>query len=645
MVDEKKDLSALEDESGMSTNELSEIRDHIENVVKENRISFDDSQISLQGVKRGVLLPVLVNALVALTIIAVVIIFSFVSRRGEQELQATEAQYVSIEGRLIRELRQEAKQKISLKQQEIEEIKVKIHQLELQQQEIDEIFNVRLREKEEELKKQYEQEIENERLRLLTLGIIDSEIEARIKIFEAERKAFYDRQLSDFREQLEEEKNRLVSDIDTLREEYNEQLIRLEAEQRQITEEYEQRESDLRIRLEQKTLVMEQLRTEAVEDLEEAQRELKRLAQSEEEATVIENQINGMVDDIQEAQRQGNTAYTLEKVKALQEYLNQDRVRLSNRISGRIRTEIYLLNHLETMLKQQLDAEAGDELSLTAELEILGKIRSLTKLAEEVGDEQERLELYRKIVRLLPDVSIAADALTESGIGEVEELARAEQEAALAEAQETYQKELEEALADQLSRIFEDETLAIKANATAEAQHLTNLLEASEEQVEQLESDLNEKSRWLDELAAEAGVDSDELDVRISGLINSEKRIQAVQTAYENYLERNDAVQTENPEEAITASRLELNKFLRSEAMRSYFAELADRVNALYSATQSAGSSAALDDAAEIINSIANQPTLETKRNLLKYDVSDLDDDDPLKAMLLAIDEVFAGVE
>ncbi len=628
MADGAHDFPTLESESGITPSEREEIRTHIEKVATENRIPVEAAQFSLPEARRGVLLPTIVNAAAILAVLLAALVLSLVFRHGEQRLQTQATQYASVEGRLIRELRSESDQQMSNKQKEIDEVRQKLKDLEQQQQTLEQTFNDKLRQKEEEFKTQLKQEVQAERERLLSQGVGKADLDRQMAKYEAERRSFYERQLADYRKQLESQKRQVQADIDRLRSEYSTRLDQLQKEQRQIVADFQQRESNLRVQLEQKTQVMERLRTQNVADLEAAQRELARLTQASEKTTSVENQIDGLTVRIRDALVAADTAEALNRVHDLQGYLRQDGVRNASGLSGRIRTETFFLNQLESTLNDQLKTQASASAqSLTSELELLGQIRDLSKTAAAAKTDDAKLAAYKGIVSTMPEVKTASDALS---LDAAKTAVDAEREA--------FQTELQNAL----------NTQAASASATQQAMSTTAGKQISDlmQKLSQLDASSREQNtRMIASLAARARTTPQNLDKRIDDLNGTEDQLNAIRAAFATYVKQDQAAKAANPADPMTASRQELNKFLREEAIRRIFADMADRVNALYTATQSAGSSAALANASDIVASVAKQPTVKAGRQLLQYELGTAGDDAQLKAMLTAIDDILAKAQ
>ncbi|HET6451109.1 MAG TPA: hypothetical protein VFI08_07340 [Spirochaetia bacterium] len=636
MVDGTRDFPALESDTGITSSEREEIRVHIEKVATENRIPVEAAQFSLNNARRGVLLPAFVNVGAVILVAAVAALLTLAFRHSEQRLATQAAQYSSVEGMLIRELRTESRQAMTSKQKEIEDVRQKLKDLEQQLASLNQDFSARLSQKEEEFKVRLKQEVDAERTRLMTQGLAATEMERLLASFEAERKAYYDKQLAAYRATLETEKSQLQSDIERLRSEYSTRLAKLEKEQQDLISGFQKREADLRLQLEQKTVVMEQASAQNRSELEAAQQKLAGLSQAGERARAVENQIDGLSGRIMDAVATGDTGAALAAVQDLQAFLQQDSVRSLGALSSRVRTELFLLGQLRTSLEQARQSQALSEgRSLTDELGLLGQIRRISGQASGSRDPAQKLDLYRQVTAVLPEVQAASAALSEEAV-----------RAAVEQEREKSRTDLEDALAQQAA------ALASQAGTAAPAASDTGTAAAAQAQVAALQKQVTDLTQGMsqaaaryeaenvsrmDAVATRARTTRDNLDRRIDELNLSADQLSAARAAFGRYVAQEKAARQANTADPMTASREELNKFLRDPSIQGLFTDLADRVNSLYAATQTAGSSAAMAGAAEILQDVARQPTLKASRQRLQYELANAGSDAQLKAILTSM--------
>lgn len=602
------DFPTLENQAGITESERAEIQAHIETVATENRIPVGAARYSLKGVRRGVILPVIVNAAAAVAVAALFFLIVPLFKQGERGIAAQATEYASVEGRLIRELRQESRQALSTKEKEIEEVREKLRELEKRQADLERTFSDRLKQREAEFQRLLKEEVEAERARLVERGVGEAEIDKRLKKFEAERKAYYDKQLAEFKKKLDAERAQLQADIDRLRAEYKDRVAQLEKEQQKMVTDYQSRESALKAQLEQKTQVMERLKTENVQDLEAARKELETLNRRQEQSSAVEDQIDGQIGRIRALMADGKTEEALAKARALQEYLSRGNVRSATSIADRLNAESFLLDQLVSLLEGRVgglsELQAG---SVTEETALLDRIHELAERAGVTRDPTARLEIYRMLLEAVPEMNAASAALMQAA---VEKAVKSERDAAA--------KRLEEELVASRAALEKEKSRAAAAEAGAAADRI----------------------KELDALAAKAKTTRQQLSARIGALIAFEDQVAAARKAYSDYTAQEKAARASNPADAVTASRQELNKFLRNDIVRGLFTDLADKVGSLYTEIQNAGSSAALADAAEIVTDVVRQPTIKAGRSLLQIEIADAKDNARLAEILGAVDKV-----
>jgi hypothetical protein len=708
----------------------------VDHVGTQNRIPVDAEAFSLKKAKKGLLFPIVVNASALVFALGATLLFSQLFRADEAEVQTQAAEFASVEGRLIRELRAESQQLLLSKEREIEAVRDQLRALEEEQIAFEESFQERLAEREEELRAQLEAEIEAERARLIAEGIDDEEIERLIEEFEAEREAFYQAQLDAFRAELEAERRELQANVDALRQEYNQRLEELQAERDEIIADFQDREEDLRRELESRTRVIERLQAAAVTDISGAQEELSELSRREERVDAAENQIVGQLDRIRAAILQNELALAAERIEGLLEFLQEDSIVALPELSARRDVDVFLLNQLQEAVEEEIAAEAdAEERSLTRELELLNRIRRLSDEADETDEAagpDGRLQSYTQVIETFPEVSEAHAVLRDVAVETATDERRTEarQEAAAnvqtatqsvaigdyEEAFEAYEAALSatEALAPDASSIiaellragygaasfvrtgeedgnaravagragidleadraaFEREIARrvaartgelgeeaeaaraiidqeIAAAVAAREEELRAEIETAEAQAAGLEAIIAEREAELEQeyqaelesLASRVNADLQNLDQRLDELLTFEQQLVAARSAYSEYVSAEEAARAQNPEQALTVARQELNRFLETDAVEDLFGDLGDRIDDLYAATQTAGSSAALEDAVDILADISGQPSVEAARNLLRFEIEDAAGNEDLTRILVAVDEILA---
>ena len=382
-----EDMDSSESASGFTEQERQEIQASIDQITEESRVAPPDDAFELEDTPRGITLPITVFGAVIVVVGASLLWMSRSFLQDELTIQSAAGEYTSIEGRLIRELREESREEIGEKEAEIEAIRLQLVVLEDEQTTLAVTFDDRIAEYEARIRRELEREIAAERSRLIAQGIGNEEIERLMDTFEAEREAFYRRQLELFRGELEAEQDALRANINALRSQYRGQIQDLETERDTLLVQSRQREDALRAQLEARTRAAEDTGATAAE-IEAARSELAELARAAEEQRAVETQIVGQFERIRGALAQNDTAAALDQVAALSDFLNTDRVIAVGSVAARRESDLFVLAQLRRMIEARIEAEVQsrrqqeEDLTLLEELAVLDRLRGLAQQLE-----------------------------------------------------------------------------------------------------------------------------------------------------------------------------------------------------------------------------------------------------------------------
>ena len=594
------------EEVTLTPQEREDVRARIEQVAAENRIPVTPEAFSLQDVRRGIVLPSLVAAGVLLVVLLILLVLFSVFRRSESVTRAETGQYVSIEGRLIRELRQESQEQLGAKNQEIQEIRTRLEELEEEQLALEASIEARIAQREEELRQQLLADIEAERTRLVRQGVESEQLAQLLAAFEAERRAFYEQQLDEYRAELERERQTIQANIDRLRSEYEARLTELQAERNDILEEFARREAQLRAQLQERTLVAAGANQG---ELQEAGEELFALEEQAEEERAIEAQVVGQIERIRAAVVAGENQRALDLIGSLRDYLSQERVVAIESVVARRESDLFLLGQLEQLVesRSQEESQVTAEGSLIQELELIRRLRDLATGSGESLDQEERAALLVEFLTTFSEIGITPEQL----------------DTALSTANQA-----PEAGADSGGDVDADD------DQGAAAAELLQQLAEEESTREELQAAV---VRFRDALEA-AETREENLESRIQQLSVYEEQVEAARQRYLAYRRALAEARQGSSQQATTAARQELDEFLASNAVRRLFSDLDQEVATLFSATQTAGSTAALDDAADIVQAIMDQPTTQAALSMLQFEKAAAEDNPELLTILEALE-------
>ena len=694
-----EDMHSSDSVSGFTEQEQQEIQASIEQITEESRVAPSDDAFLLEDTPRGIVLP---TAVLGAVIVVVGVSFFLMSRsflQNELTIQSEAGEYTSIEGRLIRELREESREEIGEKEAEIEEIRSQLGVLEDEQTTLLATFDDRVEEREARIRSELEREIQAERTRLIAQGIDNQELERLMISFEAERNAFYQTQLQGFRAELEAEQDALQANINTLRSQYQRQIQVLETERDTLLVQSRQREDALRAQLEAQTRAAEDADASTAE-IEAARTELAELARVSEEQRAVETQIIGQFERIRRALEQADTATALDQVAALTDFLNTERVIAVESVAARRESDLFLLTQLRRMIEARIEAEAQSrqqqeaDLTLLEELAVLDQLRGLAQQLETDEAAEAQLQVATDALAALGRLGeaqgsfnvaladlatfgsdreaavLAAEADLEAALQREEELREAaelreqelqaaalEREEELREAAASREQELQSAL-DELQRNLtttqEQRVTATREQRDREAEILAaeTDLEAALEREQELQSALDELQRNLtatreqrDQLSSRAEADVASLRRRIAELTVVQQRLTAVQQRYDRYRSSVQDARTNTADTADLVTRQELREFLQSPAITELFGQLGSDVNALFGAIAVAESTAALADTADVVSTIMQQPTKQARLGLLNFERLAAEDNPNLVTILDALESVISAAE
>ncbi len=399
------------EQAGISKEEQSEVLEHIERIATENRIQTTPELFSLKNVRSGFLFPVLVDGIAIVVIAVTVLLLVFLYQRSEQKMVGSSGEYATIEGQLIRALQQESQQRLLDKDQQIATVRAQLAAVEKQRQELASSMDTKLRQREEEYRQKIQAELQAERERLIKQGVASDAMARMLATYEAERKAYYDRQLAEYRQQLEGERAAVEQQLTQLQNEYESRVQSLRQEREQLVSEYRQREDALQAQLEQRTRVLDVARVEAIQNLAAAQSRMQQLARSQAQTSIVQDQILGQFEQIRRALQSNDAQGALKGIGDLKSYLSDEKVVSIAEISRQREMDLFLLDSLQRLVQGQ-QQESKSISSLSDDLVLLTRLRDTAAeavKARSAGDTARADKLYGDLLAFMP---VIADAHT-----------------------------------------------------------------------------------------------------------------------------------------------------------------------------------------------------------------------------------------
>lgn len=569
----------LED-SGISEEDRREIAERIETISLESRIEVTAETFAFRGTRRSGVLPFLANV-VALVLIAAGVLGAYlVFQQRQAEISTAEGTFTTAEGLLIAELRRQTAEELGAKDRAMGDVRRQLTEVQIERDEVLAEIDVRVREREEELRQELIAELEAERERLLDAGASESSIQARLAEIESNQDAEIEALLFSYRQQLQDEYATNLARLQTLQRQYEQELRALQQERLAISRDSEEREQELREQIVTEASTNEAAVTEAAaeteaarqaaqaaaaeaeeatEALAQARAELSSIAEQENQKALVDAQLNGLYRQIAERVLLDEYPPALARLASLRAVLADPQFADLPGIRERVEVDLAVASTLEALIRAQMAARP----ERTEAEDLLGRLRTAEQRARTLarqGDEEAAREAYLAALEVVPEVAASYDYL----------LAR---ERAQATAREL---EFDGALAEAQTRAGELETA--RAQATARAEALARELADAEQvagarvaELEQAVAASQARIGELDRVIAASQARVDELEAAEAESVGGSDALAALQT-------RLDEAETARDEALAELERVRAEAAAQVERARLQTAETAETV-------------------------------------------------------------------
>jgi hypothetical protein len=237
-------MDGIQQEMEISPEEREQVLSQIETVLAANRTPRRSELTALQAEKRGLLFPLLINLAALLLVASGVLLLVRYFELRKEDITLRRSSYLSAEGTLIQTLKQETETRLQAKEEEIASIQLKLQRVDRERQALQSELESDLESKEEQLRREMEEQLIRERERLAALGTPEAGIIDRLREFQSRQQDSIDREIADFRRQLDaqlQEKERELLDAQRLSEEA---LARASRERDALLSELRKQESE-----------------------------------------------------------------------------------------------------------------------------------------------------------------------------------------------------------------------------------------------------------------------------------------------------------------------------------------------------------------------------------------------------------------
>ncbi len=399
-----------EGEEGISEDDRAEILAAIEGVSRGNRISAGSELMILHPRRKGFVFPLAVNVIAAILTVGGLLGLSLFFGRSRAGVQEGQGVVASAEGKLIQEIKKESESKLLEKDKAIADIQGRLMTIDKQRSDLASSLEDRVKAKEAELKASMQVELDKERKRLTALGLSEDAIKQRLKAFEDQKNAEFNRELAAFQKQVDAEKAAKDAELAGLRDEYQKNISSLGDERKKIQDEASAREQTLRSTLDAKTKELETQTAAAKAGMDKAKADLAQLQDQKARAQSAEDRILGLYGTIRAALRDRRFEDAAAGTAALVSYLNDPTVVSAPSIQGRREADLFIADALGSLARGEVAKASEDSSLLLRQSELLASVRDSVATAGKAlraGDTATAQAKYNQALAAVPEILAA----------------------------------------------------------------------------------------------------------------------------------------------------------------------------------------------------------------------------------------------
>ncbi len=416
--DESLDAFELSGSEGISKEDQQDIIRQIEKVAAENRIMATPQVFAYRALKKGSLFPILINIISLVALAGGLALMAYFFRQTESRITGQNTKITTAEGEILQEVKREAQQQLSQKNQEISSIQTKLQQITSERTQLQSNMESRIQSKEAELRKQLDAELAAERQKLQNQGVSQAEISRRLSDLEAAKTKEFNSQMAQFRKSAETEREKLATNLRQLETEYRANLAQATADRARIQQESDQKISQLQSQYQGQI-------NQSKQELSAAQQRLAALQNENQKEQTAASQITGFYTRVRNDVDENNYAAALATLSNLRDFISADSILQIPAIRQRRPAEIYIINSLTTLINQQSRQNQQDTSSMLAAASIVDQAKSLASQASTLlkqGSEQQAVQTYQKAIALVPGIEASHQYLMDRVTAQVADL-------------------------------------------------------------------------------------------------------------------------------------------------------------------------------------------------------------------------------
>lgn len=334
-----------------SKEERTQILSEIDSVMEKNRIQVNAQTFVLKSRKKGWVFPLWVN----LGSLLLLVLSFFILRNlfgAPTELDKSDPQALLLtEARLLEEVRKESELLVNQKNQELEEVRLQLKEIEDQKQEIQSRYELDLETLRSRLFTELELALEQEKERLRAQGFAEEEIERRLEVFRKQKEEEVENIIESERKALEEEKIRKEAELNQLYSKFSEELQSLEREKTELEESYNQQLNRLRQEMEERQNVTEL-------ELTQAQKDLADLAENQERLNRLKTQISGFYASVQNSLESHNYQEAINTLNLFKSFILEGSYQSVPEMAENEVQDLFLIDSLRAYTQGFLEPES-----------------------------------------------------------------------------------------------------------------------------------------------------------------------------------------------------------------------------------------------------------------------------------------------
>lgn len=363
----KKIRQGLKAAPGQTSEDQSDIKRQIEQAVAQSKIQVTPELFAFKARRRGAALPLLVNVGTALVLVAGIALCAFLFSRQQVQQEANRGVLRSAEGKVIAELKKQLDAQMAAKDKEIADINRQMGDLARQRDQLSSTMATAISQREAQLRRELQSELDQERQRLRSLGLDEAEVNRRMKIFEKKKTEEFNVKLAQVRQQAEAERRKADEDLRRQEAAFTRTLTKANQDRAELASDAKRREEELRRSLLAEVNKANSIASQAAQagqaQVAEAERRLQKLSQQREQEKAVADQITGFYATLRDQLGQSELGKARETVRLLKSYLSSPPVGGLESLAQRRETEMYATDALASLIDKASQPSAAGAVS------------------------------------------------------------------------------------------------------------------------------------------------------------------------------------------------------------------------------------------------------------------------------------------